>query len=392
MINISHPENCCGCTACASICRHDAIEMRPDSLGFLYPHVDENKCVKCGLCDKVCSFKESYNNDNAYRRPYAYAARHKDIHQIEKSRSGAAFVALSDYILDHGGVVYGAAFDKHFLVVHKRANTPEERDLFRGSKYVQSDLSGILKQIRNDLASGVKVCFSGTPCQTAGLASFIGDKLKENLYLVDIVCHGVPSPYIWRDYVKYIERKYNDTVISVNFRDKTEFGWAAHQESFAFSSGKKIYTDSYKSLFFEHVMLRKSCANCHYCNYNRPSDITIGDFWGWERVSEDFNKDDKGCSLVLVNTEKGMKWLNYVLGELRLIPTHIDNTTQPNLRQPSTENPMRDTFEKDYVKRGFKYILLKYGNVGPMYYLRRIRTHIKCIITRIMNTLCELVY
>lgn len=388
MICISHPKDCCGCTACASICRHNAIDMRPDSLGFLYPHIDKNKCVNCGLCDNVCSFKDSYN-DNACPIPSAYAARHKDIHQIESSRSGAAFVALSNFILDQGGVVYGAAFDENFLVTHKRANTREERDAFRGSKYVQSDLSDIFRQIKMDLSQGFKVCFSGTPCQTAGLSSFIGDKFRENLYLVDIVCHGVPSPYIWRDYIRFIERKNNDKVIAVNFRDKSELGWAAHQESFTFSSGKKIYFDTYKALFFEHVMSRKSCANCHYCNYYRPSDITIGDFWGWERVNKDFNADDKGCSLVLVNTEKGRKWLEDVSNELKLISTNLENTTQPNLQHASAENPKRDTFEKEYARMGFRYILFRYGNKGPVHKLRQCKKHIKSSISIIKKRLCE---
>lgn len=237
MIKIENPEDCCGCTACASICAHNAISMKPDALGFLYPVVDENKCINCGLCEKVCQFNVNYDTSLNLSQPDVYGARHKDMKEVETSRSGAAFIALSDWILKHGGAIYGAGYVDHFRVVHKRATNKEERDEFKGSKYVQSDLNGVFKQVKQDLKNGMIVLFSGTPCQTAGLSSFIGKKLRENLYLVDIVCHGVPSPYIWRDYLNYLEEKQGDEIVWVDFRDKQQFGWAAHRETFKFKKG-----------------------------------------------------------------------------------------------------------------------------------------------------------
>lgn len=234
MIKIQDPSNCCGCTACASICKHNAISMQPDTLGFLYPKVDEDKCIECGLCEKVCAFNDNYDKSLNLSQPEAYAARHKEMEEVMKSRSGAAFVAISDYVLEQGGIVYGAGYKDHFRVCHKRATTKEERDEFRGSKYVQSDLTGIFRQVKNDLKTGHTVLFSGTPCQTSGLHSYVGKKLRENLVLVDIVCHGVPSPYIWRDYITYLEKKYKDTISYVNFRDKEEYGWKEHKETFKF--------------------------------------------------------------------------------------------------------------------------------------------------------------
>lgn len=168
--------------------------MQPDVLGFLYPVVDGNKCTGCGLCERVCAFNDNYDTSMNLPVPLAYAARHKDMHEVETSRSGAAFIAISDHILENGGVVYGAGYADHFRVVHKRAVTKRERDEFKGSKYVQSDLAGVFRQVKEDLKGGLTVLFSGTPCQTSGLASYIGGKLRENLYLVDIVCHGVPGP------------------------------------------------------------------------------------------------------------------------------------------------------------------------------------------------------
>lgn len=237
MIKIDNPADCCGCTACASVCVHNAITMQPDALGFLYPHVDSTKCVECGLCEKVCSFNDNEDSLTNRVNPQAWAARHRNINEVMKSRSGAAFVAISDYILEQGGVVYGAGYKDHFRVAHKRATTKEERDEFRGSKYVQSDLSGVFQMVKEDLRNGLMVLFSGTPCQTAGLNSFISRKLRENLVLVDIVCHGVPSPFIWRDYIAYLEKRSGRKISVVNFRDKEIYGWEDHRESFEFENG-----------------------------------------------------------------------------------------------------------------------------------------------------------
>lgn len=235
MIKIDNPDNCCGCTACASICGQNAITMVPDPLGFLYPKVDVSKCVNCGLCEKVCEFNNKYDKSLLLSTPIAYAARHKNIDEVMRSRSGAVFAALSDYILENGGVVYGAGYKDHFKVCHKRVTNKSERDELRGSKYVQSDISGVFKMVKKDLQQGVMVLFSGTPCQLAGLKSYLGIKLRKNLYLVDIVCHGVPSPLIWKDYLSYLERKYGDTITRVDFRDKIKYGWAAHHETFVFN-------------------------------------------------------------------------------------------------------------------------------------------------------------
>ena len=181
MIDINDKHNCCGCTACESICPHQAITMKPDVLGFKYPEVDKDKCTDCGLCEKVCAFNDNYDKSLNLPQPQAFAARHKDMSEIMKSRSGAMFAAISDFVLDKDGVVYGAGYEGHFVVTHKRAASKEERDEFRGSKYVQSDLSGVFKQVKDDLKNGLTVMFSGTPCQTSGLNSFVGKTLRKNL-------------------------------------------------------------------------------------------------------------------------------------------------------------------------------------------------------------------
>lgn len=237
MIKIDNPADCCGCSACASVCSKNAIVMKPDALGFLYPFVDEAKCVDCGLCEKVCSFNDHYDVSLNLSQPLAYGARHKNAEEVASSRSGAAFIAISDYILENGGVVYGAGYADHFRVVHKRAINKEERNEFKGSKYVQSDMNTVFREVKKDLKAGLVVLFSGTPCQTSGLNAFVGKQLRKNLFLVDIVCHGVPGPYLWRDYIAYLEKIQGSPIVWVNFRDKQKYGWRAHLESFIFKNG-----------------------------------------------------------------------------------------------------------------------------------------------------------
>lgn len=359
MIQIKNPADCCGCTACASICNNNAIKMKPDALGFLYPVVDMEKCTDCGLCEKVCAFNDHYDTSLNFPEPIAYGARHKDINEVMKSRSGAVFVTISDYILENGGVVYGAGYTDHFRVIHKRATTKEERNEFRGSKYVQSDMNTVFHQVKQDLKDGFLVLFSGTPCQTSGLNSFVGKKLRENLILTDIVCHGVPSPYIWRDYIAYLEEKNHSKIYSVNFRDKEEYGWTAHHETFKYVKADGEREMWYTKAFYQHIMFRHSCGKCYFCNTTRPSDITLADFWGWEKQNPSINADDKGLNLVLLNTEKGKEIFKKIEDRLYIIEAARENYIQPNLQYPSKIHPKRIQFERDYLAKGFSYVYEK---------------------------------
>lgn len=384
MINIKDKTQCCGCTACASICPKDAITMVPDVMGFKYPEVDVSKCIECGLCEKICAFNDNYDKSPNLHEPVIYAARHKNIHEIETSRSGAAFIAISDYVLDNGGIIYGVGYKDHFRVVHKRATTKEERNEFKGSKYVQSDLDGIFKQVKGDLKKGYTVLFSGTPCQTAGLNSFIGKVLRENLILVDIVCHGVPSPYIWRDYLTYIEQKYKSKVVKVDFRDKSRIGWSGHTESFVLENNSKVESKLYTNLFYKHIMFRQSCGVCHYTNFKRPSDITIADYWGWQKTDHNINADNKGISLVLLNTDKGYKIFETIKNKyLTTISVKKENCIQPNLQHPSIINVKRLEFEHDYKCKDLQYVIKKYGRI-------ELKVRLKKDIARIKNNIIKI--
>lgn len=373
MIQITDPRMCCGCTACASVCNHNAITMQPDTLGFMYPVVDIEKCVNCGLCDRVCAFNVDYDKSLNLSSPQAFALRHNDMNEVMNSQSGAAFVALSDYVLNLDGVIYGAAFVKNDFrkVVHSRAVTGKERDMFRGSKYTQSDLKNIFSMVKKDLIEGKLVLFSGTPCQTAGLNSFIGKKLRDKLILIDIVCHGVPSPAIWHDYLDYLELKYGKIEVAC-FRNKKAFGWKSHCESFMFSGNRKYSSDSYTYLFYRHIMMRHSCGICPFTNVNnRPSDITIGDCWGAQKYNL-FGNDDKGISLVIINTDKGKNLFKQISNITTVVPIDIANFLQPNLQSPTTPHPKRSSFQRDYSKYGFKFVLKKYGNNSLQNKIKRV--------------------
>lgn len=369
MPRLKEGQDCCGCTACASVCPKDAICMVADTMGFKYPIVDYDRCIECGLCEKTCSFTPDYKTPDNFSEPIPFGVRIKDAKVLMDSRSGGAFTAFSDWILEKGGIVYGCGYEGHFIVTHKRATTAEGRDAFRGSKYVQSELDGIFRAVRDDLRQGKWVLFSGTPCQTSGLASYLSDSLKQRLLMVDIVCHGVPSPKIWKDYLAYVEDKTGMETIAIDFRDKKRFGWKAHKETLTLRmpSGVDEHTyssDAYTYLFYRHIMLRPSCAHCRYCNLRRPSDLTLADFWGWEKTGSKINEDDRGLSLVLVNTPKGQHVFSETRKLFESFSPRLADCMQGHLKHSTSFSPLYDEFRQDYERRGFGYVLKKYGNVG----------------------------
>lgn len=382
MNRIDTESKCCGCGACADICPHSAILMQPDCLGFPYPQIDNNRCVDCGLCNKVCDFKKRHEKSEPLNTT-VYAAKHNDNEEVKTSRSGAVFIALSDWILSKNGVIYGAGYDKSFHVIHKRATTKDQRDEFKGSKYTQSITHNIFRKIKRDLIEGLYVMFTGTPCQTAALFSFLGEKHKKRLFVVDIICHGVASPQIWDDYLKFLEKREEQSIIGVNFRDKEIFGWSGlHKESFVFEDRIKR---TYHYTFYSDIIIRDSCNECPYCNLIRNSDITLGDFWQWEDICPSMNINDQGVSLVLCNTEKGKAWFNEVESDLTIQKVDIKECLQPNLQNPTPPHDMHNIFIDDYKRKGFKYIRRKYGNIGVKYHLFRCYNFMVRLYKRILK-------
>lgn len=377
-ISIKTSSECAGCTACKNECPRHAISMNEDSLGFKYPVVDDSLCNNCGKCLRICPFDK--REDKAINTQHYYALRHSDIYELSLSQSGGAFAILSDIVIENGGIVYGAGFDTSFRVSHLRAHCKAERDKLRYSKYVQSDLNDIFIAVKDDLNKGRVVLFSGTPCQVAGLLAAVNNKLRDNLITIDLICHGVSSPAIWQSYLKYIRKKYGDFEYAL-FRDKS-MGWKSHFESFVYKD-HKITRKTFASLFYSSLALRESCYNCVFTNYNRPSDITIADLWGWKSTPDEIN-DNKGISVVFTNTTKGDQLLKSAQKNHFLLEINSGDFDQPQLHAPIPRPENRDQFEKDFCEYGFKYIGLKYADLGlkakikdflrPFYYkLKHIR-------------------
>ena len=362
-------KDCCGCTACKSICPNQAITMLSGEEDFLYPSIDESICSECGLCKEVCAFQNEYETLHNLESPDVYALKHKSDEVRMNSSSGGAFSAISDFILSENGVIYGAAFDKEFRVIHKRAETEGERNKFRGSKYVQSDLKEVFVQIRQDLKNSRKVLFTGTPCQVAGLNNYLKKSVTgtDQLITVDVICHGVSSPLVFADYIDYCQEKNKRKITNYCFRSKVN-GWG-HTEETIYNNGRRdstsILSQIHKELFYSNLCLRLACYNCKYTNFNRPSDITIADFWGVENYLPEF-KDELGVSAVIINTTKGKLTYSHFKVEANTIASNIEECAakQANMHAPTPLNPRRDDFWIDYLHRGFDYVIRKYTGYG----------------------------
>lgn len=303
MIQITNKNHCCGCSACAQICPKQCIAMMPDSEGFCYPKINETICVKCGLCEKVCPMLKSQNMQG---QVHAWAAYCKEDKIRLASSSGGIFSLLAEEILEEGGVVFGAAFDGQMMVHHVAVESVRDLERLRGSKYLQSRIENSYADVKAYLAADRKVLFSGTACQIAGLLHFLG-RPYEKLWTADVLCHGVPTPTLWKNYLSEQNRAFKMPVRQISFRDKSQ-GWKKYQMAWKVEGGE-IYRqpasrNSYMRLFLSNICLRPSCYDCHFKGFPRVSDLTLGDCWGVEQHSPEMD-DDKGTSVVIVNTEKG---------------------------------------------------------------------------------------
>ncbi len=323
MIKINDKGNCTGCHACSSICPGKCIQMAEDEQGFLYPQVDEARCVDCGLCEKACHMLA----DNTLPTPKtAFAAKNKNEKERLDSSSGGIFIAIAKWIIINDGVVYGAAFTPDFEVEHLRVTELSGLYKLQTSKYVQSRIGDAYSNVKNDLEAGRYVLFTGTPCQIGGLRSFLGSDY-EKLYCQDIMCHGVPSPKLWRKYLK--EQKGN--VKEVLFRDKSK-GWSHYRV--VIKTDRTVISDefnknTYMRAFIADASLRPSCYSCHYKNLQYAGDYVLGDFWGVADHCPEMN-DDKGVSLVLITTEKGKTILDTVIDDIEIREVVLEDALLKN--------------------------------------------------------------
>lgn len=317
MITIIDKKNCCGCSACASVCPRHCISMQEDREGFLYPKVNESDCIDCGLCEKVCNELHPFERREPLK---VLAAINKNEEVRMKSSSGGIFHLLAEKTVSEGGVVFGARFDGDWQVVIDYAEDMEGVEAFMGSKYVQARMENAYTDAKRFLQEGRKVLFSGTPCQVAGLHKFLR-RQYDNLLTVDFICHGTPSPKVWRMYLDEVCGRIQ-RISSVEFRNKAR-GWKDFSFNLRYNEGDNTvsmlspYTrNHFMKAFLQDIILRPSCYDCKAKGYSSQSDITIADFWGIGKVFPDMD-DDKGTGLVFINTEKGAHSLDFSKMEVR---------------------------------------------------------------------------
>ena len=382
---------CTGCAACAAACLQNCIRMVPDFEGFLHPTIDLSFCNECKRCIRTCPVlhnnltdKENNSDSEAFfgdttadhvsekvSYPVVFASWHLNDEIRKISSSGGVFTALAGHILSKGGIVVGAAFDEAFAVHHILIEKSSELYRLRGSKYVQSEVNpSFLRQIRYLLEHGRQILFSGTPCEVEGLRKYL-NKSYENLYCCDLICHGVPSPLLFKSYIK--EKELNGSrLVEVCFRDKSK-GWKQFEVLHRLQNGKceaiSVFTDPYMRAFLRDYALRNSCYECRYKNTFRVGDITIADFWGVSKQYPQYDLEDKGTSLVLVNNEKGKALLNESSSELFIGIADLDTAISGNpcLVKQCYRPPQRESFYKDLKMMPYSKLLKKYKLIDSKY-------------------------
>jgi len=367
MIKIDEKKNCTGCHACASICTADCIEMREDEEGFLYPSVDFTNCTKCGRCVSVCPIIEK--REPIKTEQFGWVGRHINPEIRKQSTSGGVFTALAQSVISMDGLVFGAAFTEggNHYVCHRAAENECKLEMFRNSKYVQSVVGNTYKQAKKALVEGQSVCFSGTPCQIAGLKSFLG-KDHPKLFLVDIVCRAVPSPLVLRKFIDVSESRFQKKVQRVVFRDKWKYGYQYSSLALYDNTNKKpfssegIDTSPMLRAFFSGICNRPSCHSCRFKSRYRESDITIWDCFSPKRFCDSFD-DNTGATRILVHTERGRSWLEAASGLLELAETSAEALLCIEAKEmfnSTPVNPRRSEFVSDLSSLESKALFDKY--------------------------------
>lgn len=346
---------CTGCSACANICPKNCISMVSDDYGFLYPQINNDKCINCSICEKTCPVLNKKEQEIS-NEVISYAAKTNNENIRKQSSSGGIFSVIAENILENDGIVYGAAFDENFVVKHISVSSLDGLDLLRRSKYVQSDLNNSFKTVESNLKNGKPVLFTGTPCQVEGLLAYL-KKTYDNLITMDFVCHGVPAPNVWEYYKTLLENQYKSSITNISFRDKS-LGWKTYSMRVEFENGNVYCTafgnDPYMKAFLANLDLRDSCYSCKFKNTKHKSDITVADYWGIDKTTPEID-DDKGLSLLLVNTEKGVSLLSDIEKELTLTKTDVEKSFNynPCIIKSAQEHSFSRYFLNAYNKGDF---------------------------------------
>lgn len=377
MIEITDKKQCCGCNACAAICPRKCIVMTEDKEGFLYPSVNKDDCIGCNACTRVCPMQHTVAE--VPTKQVGYLVQHKDEAIRMESSSGGAFSAIAHYIIEQGGVVFGAAYDENFQVVHRYTEDEDEIRAFRNSKYVQSVLHGRFQEVKKFLEAGRMVCFSGTPCQVEGLVRYL-KRPYENLLLVDVVCHGVSSPLIWEKYLEY-QNVVEKGVDSIRFRDKY-YGYK-YSTMTLICGGKKIYhagaqKDPMLRAFFSDICDRPSCYQCTFKKRYRISDITLWDCFSVYDFDKDMD-DDKGTTRVLCHSEKGVNVMQIALSQLNYKEIDPDKLVKGSKEMFTSVkmNPNREQFLLDAANMTGEELFERYY---PITFKVKLKTKIRTLL------------
>jgi coenzyme F420-reducing hydrogenase beta subunit len=394
MIQIRTKKDCCGCYACYQACPKQAIKMVSDKEGFVYPKVDLINCIDCGICEQVCPIINKGENNKPLN---IYAAINNNEKVRLNSSSGGIFTLIAQHVIMQGGVVFGAKLNSKLEVIHDIANCEEDLAGFRGSKYVQSNLQDIYLKVVKYLKNGTTVLFSGTPCQISALKLYLKKDYK-NLITVDFICHGVPSPKIFKLYLGALQQKQKDTLIKVDFRNKIK-GWRTFSIAYHFqktSKHKKRYThiiprtkDLYFLGFINHLFLRPSCHFCPTKKSTSGSDIKLGDFWAIRSVNKDFD-DNKGVSILMINTPKGQTIFSQIAGKTTNFETSIiDGTSDPSYQSSVLPHAKRDVFFNEINKEPEKIlnILEHYTRIRLFEKLEKLVDRIQHILSKFLKVI-----
>lgn len=376
---------CTGCAACQLLCPCGAIQMRPDKEGFVFPVVEVSRCVECGLCERRCPVRIDRKRDAT---PMCYAAKSDDDRLVLESSSGGLFSEFALSVLGRGGSVFGAAYvGEDFDVKHIAVESVEDLCKLRGSKYVQSEIGEAYRRVKEVLECGRAALFSGTPCQIAGLKAYLG-KDYDKLLMVEVICHGVPSPQLFNELKREMTERHG-TLVAMSFRDKSE-GWSSRAVTGWYASGEKIRErgdlNDYFKAFIAHLTLRHSCEDCQFNDGKSEADVTLGDFWGVESVLPELN-DSTGVSAVILHTEKGMaefERLKCYKHKVHLCDIAFCN---PSYQAPRVAEKNRNTFMALAFDRGVHMAVRKYIRApGASFLVRLVRKLYNEVITLLASS------
>lgn len=359
-------EECFGCGACYQACPVQAITMEKDTEGFRYPVINNETCIHCNKCQKVCPAVDS--NHSLYQIQKAWGGYYNRNSVREQSTSGGAFTAIAEEWMENENVIFGAELQGNMDVIHSCISDIKELDKFRRSKYLQSDTKSTFQEVKEHLTAGKKVLFSGTPCQIAGLKSYLGThKNLDNLLLVEVVCEGVPTPKFTELHIKYLEKKFGKKVKSIDWRDKNKNMWDFQVMKITFDdeSEYKIsrWFNPFWSIWLQHLMSRPSCYTCPFATSQRGADITIADLWGVHLYCPELYGKNKGCSLVTCNTPKGLDFWKKAQKRMYGHELEIADALryQSPMRKHIDANPNREKFMTDIDNMDYEDLCKKWA-------------------------------